>query len=195
MVQLYVSRGKYSGYQVIAKNPTSYDTEGINLLLGGADLTEVDDILFNVNSDRTISNSASTMQIEVESGAIVEIAIANVVEYTFTATTLDINSGIISEIGLMQGATSTNKIDDTTSGWLFGVPTSYRFAIGGVNQVQIADGNISVEDCFIDMKEQTLPAAPAANFGRLFTRDDGSGKTQLVMRFPTGAEQVIATQP
>lgn len=38
-------------------------------------------------------------------------------------------------------------------------------------------------------------AAPAADYGRLYLRDNGSGKTQLVARFATGAVQVIATQP
>lgn len=39
------------------------------------------------------------------------------------------------------------------------------------------------------------PAAPGADHARLFTRDNGSGKTQLCVRFPTGAVQVIATEP
>ena len=39
------------------------------------------------------------------------------------------------------------------------------------------------------------PAAPAANSARLYAKDNGSGKTQLVVRFPTGAVQVLATEP
>lgn len=38
-------------------------------------------------------------------------------------------------------------------------------------------------------------AAPATNKGRLYFKDNGAGKTQLVVRFPTGAVQVIATEP
>jgi hypothetical protein len=38
-------------------------------------------------------------------------------------------------------------------------------------------------------------AAPPANGARLYTRDNGSGKTQLVVRFHTGAAIVIATEP
>lgn len=38
-------------------------------------------------------------------------------------------------------------------------------------------------------------AAPAANRVRLFAKDNGSGKTQLVARFNSGAVQVIATEP
>jgi hypothetical protein len=47
----------------------------------------------------------------------------------------------------------------------------------------------------IRMTEQSDPAAPAANKSLLYTRDNGSGKTQIVARFPTGAVQVIATEP
>lgn len=48
---------------------------------------------------------------------------------------------------------------------------------------------------YIQMTEITAPAAGAANTGRLFLRDNGSGKTQLCVIFNTGAIQVIATQP
>ena len=39
------------------------------------------------------------------------------------------------------------------------------------------------------------PSAPAANGAVLYTKDNGAGKTQLCVRFATGAVQVIATQP
>jgi hypothetical protein len=48
---------------------------------------------------------------------------------------------------------------------------------------------------FHEMKEITNPLAPAANHGRLFMRDNGSGKTQLCVRFNTGGVVVIVTQP
>ena len=50
-------------------------------------------------------------------------------------------------------------------------------------------------DRFIEFAEIGNPAAPAANHARLFVRDDGSGKTQVCVRFPTGAVQVLATEP
>jgi hypothetical protein len=48
---------------------------------------------------------------------------------------------------------------------------------------------------YIQGDEIADPAAPAANKGRLYFRDNGAGKTQLVALFPTGAVQVIATEP
>lgn len=48
---------------------------------------------------------------------------------------------------------------------------------------------------YIEGVEIADPSAPATNYGRLYFRDNGAGKTQLVVRFPTGAIQVIATEP
>lgn len=48
----------------------------------------------------------------------------------------------------------------------------------------------------LDLHEQhDAPAAPSSNTARLFCRDNGSGKSQLVCRFPSGAVQVICTEP
>lgn len=47
----------------------------------------------------------------------------------------------------------------------------------------------------LELPRQADPAAPADNIARLYTRDNGADKTQLVVRFPTGAIQVIATEP
>jgi hypothetical protein len=46
-----------------------------------------------------------------------------------------------------------------------------------------------------ELTEIGVPTAPAANRARLFIKDNGAGKTQLCVRFNTGAVQVVATQP
>lgn len=49
---------------------------------------------------------------------------------------------------------------------------------------------------FLELEEQPgNPAAPSANRARIYTADDGSGKTRLLVRFPTGAVQQIAVEP
>jgi hypothetical protein len=53
------------------------------------------------------------------------------------------------------------------------------------------DGNTGA----IEISEQTAPSAPASDKAVIFARDNGSGKTQLCVRFTTGAIQVIATEP
>jgi len=47
---------------------------------------------------------------------------------------------------------------------------------------------------FVEIAEMTTPAAPGANRARLFVRDNGLGKTQLCVRFPTGGVKVLATE-
>ncbi len=47
----------------------------------------------------------------------------------------------------------------------------------------------------VTFTEISDPAAPASNKAILYARDSGGGKTQLCVRFPTGAVQVIATEP
>ena len=68
----------------------------------------------------------------------------------------------------------------------------------GANNAQrakISSTALTLLSLFTEMDELTDPAAPAANKSRLYTKDNGAGKTQLVVRFPTGAVQVIATEP
>lgn len=47
----------------------------------------------------------------------------------------------------------------------------------------------------VDIAEMETPIAPGAGTGRLFVRDNGSGKSQLCVLFGSGAVQVLATQP
>lgn len=48
---------------------------------------------------------------------------------------------------------------------------------------------------FQDFGEIGDPQAPGRDTGRLYARDNGLGKSQLVARFNTGAIQVIVTEP
>ena len=57
------------------------------------------------------------------------------------------------------------------------------------DQVKIGVRHIEYTELAVD------PEAPAANSARLYARDNGAGKTQLCVRFLTGAVQVLATEP
>lgn len=50
-------------------------------------------------------------------------------------------------------------------------------------------------DPVLTIAKATAPSVSAANTAHLFVRDDGTGKMQIAARFPTGAIQVIATEP
>lgn len=54
---------------------------------------------------------------------------------------------------------------------------------------------VDAETGFMDFNEISTPSAPSANAARTFSRDNGSGKTQYCVLFPSGAVQVLATEP
>lgn len=94
--------------------------------------------------------------------------------------------------------TPVNKAGDTVSGSL--TVTGVLSGNGAVILGDAVGDAISVLGTpvfysYIDMPEQSTPSAPGTNTGRLFCRDNGSGKTQLCIIFNTGAVQVISTQP
>ncbi len=47
----------------------------------------------------------------------------------------------------------------------------------------------------LELLEMTAPSAGAANTARIYAEDNGSGKTRLMVRFPSGASQQIAIEP
>ena len=78
--------------------------------------------------------------------------------------------------------------------------TTPKMAIGRAGNVGIGTTSpstrLDIDAGAIEFAEMTAPAAGAVNTGRLFCRDNGSGKTQLCIIFSGGgAIQVIATQP
>jgi hypothetical protein len=110
-----------------------------------------------------------------------------------------------SAFGLSMGSRGGGTIHTLTLG------ASTRLAFSSVNQpdgdstidvglVRLTAGIIGVVDgstggASIEFTEQTAPAAPAANGVRIYAVDNGSGKTQLMALFATGAAQQIAIEP
>ena len=56
------------------------------------------------------------------------------------------------------------------------------------------DGRVFVKR-YQEFQVISTPGAPANNHARLFIRNNASGKTQLCVRFNTGAVRVLATEP
>ena len=48
---------------------------------------------------------------------------------------------------------------------------------------------------YMDIDEIAGVPTPAPDFARLYAQDNGSGKTQIVVQFSTGALQILATEP
>lgn len=65
----------------------------------------------------------------------------------------------------------------------------------GDEAITTAEDQLQVGSRHIEMPEITAPSSPASNAVRLFARDNGSGKTQVVALFASGSAVVIATEP
>jgi hypothetical protein len=65
----------------------------------------------------------------------------------------------------------------------------------GINGVTSPSTELDIGAGAIEFDEMTAPGAGAANTARLFVQDNGAGKTQLAVRFNTGAIQILATEP
>lgn len=76
-----------------------------------------------------------------------------------------------------------------------------HLTIAGVAKAQVTSTSVAVNGELvmgandISFTERTDPAAPAANGALLYSKDSGGGKTQLAVRFNTGAVQVPAAEP
>jgi hypothetical protein len=87
-----------------------------------------------------------------------------------------------------------------TSGPRLTLADTTLFRVGG-NQMAIANGgSLSMgsspsTNSYIQMFEQTTdPGVAPANGLKLFAKDNGSGKTQLAVRYPTGVVRILDTE-
>lgn len=61
--------------------------------------------------------------------------------------------------------------------------------------VDLANGDVAaLQTKYVELDEVTDPAAPSANKARLYVKDDGTGDTQLAVRFASGSPLIIKTQ-
>jgi hypothetical protein len=111
---------------------------------------------------------------------------ADFVIETASQNKLIMNSGMLMGFGSQAGA-GGNASDLRGS-----LDASFSRVGAGVIGVRSTSGTTGGALNFL---EQTAPAAPGANQAVIYAEDNGSGKTRLMVRFPTGAAQVLATEP
>jgi hypothetical protein len=102
--------------------------------------------------------------------------------------TLSSNGNVVVDTNVVVG-NATLATNSLTGG------STFTVAGPQVNLTSDAHTWSVLEQGGLQSTEISDPAAPAANAGKIYFRDNGSGKTQLVVRFATGAVQVIATEP
>jgi len=71
---------------------------------------------------------------------------------------------------------------------------SHYFKVNGTTEVEIDADGLDIRNGWLELEERNEPAAPATNHLRLFAQEL-SGKTRLMVRFPSGFSQQIAIEP
>ena len=85
--------------------------------------------------------------------------------------------------------------DDRNTGLYRSEADTIGFAVNGAVGATLSTTALAINTKYIEVAEIVAPAAPGANGARLYAEDTGGGKTRLVVLFPSGAAQVIATEP
>jgi hypothetical protein len=190
MTGVKVSRGLYT-YNLLG-NPATEDLD-----MDAFDITDVDDIIFT-NAGQELRVDTSGLHIRVPTGDVVEVLINAILEYTFNATELNFNAtNNVSNFADLVSAITDVEIRSNSGGWDIRVATGddIDLIFNNVINYSFDENEFFMGANYIRALERSDPAAPAANTGLLYVRDNGSGKTQWVARFPTGAVQVVATEP
>jgi hypothetical protein len=91
-------------------------------------------------------------------------------------------SGAVDTTLSREGAGALNSGTTTIAAWHFYATNSIEVRGTGGNG-------------YLQLEQQSSAPAGSASKSRLFSRDNGSGKQQFCVQFPTGAVQVVATQP
>jgi hypothetical protein len=176
----------------------------LNLTLGGTELALATDEVAMFTSRAAGTNNA---YVGINSGGSGNAGLRFYDDGALTSTILSSNAG---------GTTGLTIATDTTAGsasivLLDGASGFFRYRDQSGNALIEADhatsattlrGNLILTGTssrgFIELGEYattTDAAAPSADRARLYVRDNGAGKEQLVVRFATGAVQVLATEP
>lgn len=196
-----------------ATNPSIYSVQAVATALTGS--TTVNGA--TVTADAPVLNMTQTWNNAAVSftGWVLNITrTASDVNSTF----MDLQEGSVSKFkvlryGLIQVPGATGGLADT-SGSRFNLDTN-GLVFGSGQQLAWSNNNTIVPDAgftrsaaavvkvtngstgagAIEFQEQTAPAAPAANYVRLYAEDNGAGKTRLMALFATGAAQQVAIEP
>lgn len=175
---------------------SEFEFSATGLDMQSNDITDLDDIVF-AESGQEIRSDSGGLDIRLPVTDDLDIVINSILEYVFNAVGFDLNTNDILNFNLLQGSTITNKIENSTSGWDIKVDAgdSIDFIFNEVINYSMDENRFFCGANHIELLERLDPAAPSSNRGLLYVRDNGSGKSQLVCRFPTGAIQTIATEP
>lgn len=193
MVQLKVTRGNYIGYTVLT-NPADADID-----MDGFDITDADDYIFR-ETGQEIRSTVAGIDLRLPISDTFNISINNTTEWNFSSTELQTNAN---NINFGQSVNGQGQVLESLSGGLdLNLPNADDFDIwiddsGGTLQIEytFSASKLDLWGNYVEFTEATAPANGSADTARLYAKDNGAGKTQLAVKFSSGAEQILATQP
>jgi hypothetical protein len=153
----------------------------------------------------TLASVNGLIAVPPQVGSNVTLSVARglwVVEPAATSGTFP--EHIALDVGNLTRATKNYWVKSAGSGVMGAVAGSMRVgsASDPTERLHVTGGNILVDAgsstghiTIGEFNTTSDPAAPADNQARLYVRDNGAGKEQLVVRFNTGAVVVLATEP
>jgi hypothetical protein len=154
---------------------------------------------FSVSANSAVVTNLDADKVDgVHLAGLAQLGVANAGHLIFTDATYDIGASGATrprDLYLSRNAGVGGTLAVTGNATADSVIAVTRAAIesGGSPLVQLGVENSGGTVMLSEVSSDA--SAPSANRGLLYTRDNGAGKTQLVVRFNTGAVQVLATEP
>lgn len=121
------------------------------------------------------------------------VAIGSAVDATFYAVAIGYQTQTTNWFAVAIGYQATAALNSVAIGDLSSAPNIGSVALGA-SSLTTENNQIAMGTRHVEMSEITDPPSPGANKARHYYRDNGAGKTQLCVKFPTGPVQVIATE-
>lgn len=190
--------------------------ENINLGTGRSLTTKLTDIInandYGASSSGTAAANTTAINLAIAAAAIAGSGYVLVnSNISYNESTLVMVDGVLLEIHTSNGVIIFLSKDQGSSpivkgGIAFKSQNHTAVMLRAVDLGVAADPLLQLVDLttgdtaalhsnFIEMDERTAPANPSGNKMRFYCRDNGAGKTQFVVQFPTGVVQVLATEP
>ena len=177
----------------------------VTLQTGGSIRTSDGDTIFNADglTINVESSASNTNRLRFVTGAAVKAAYQSIYSYTdgnavhsYHDTTaqgsvIHTNTSLIAYAGAAGTAQASLQAfgdGENKSAGLF------LEATPSTTQLQTDAAEVFITAGHLQLTEISEPSAPSSNRGRLFLKDDGSGKTQLCVRFNSGNTLTLATQ-
>jgi hypothetical protein len=182
---------KVSG-DIILGDSTASDTIDITALFITPLNINGQNMFFDVDRDSKIY-SGSDDSIKINTGGILRMEVNN------SGVGIDSDLQVTGEFELTSSGIPTSTLTSITSftGDLHYnalVNDSHFFKVDGTTEVEIDADGIDIRNGWLELEERNEPSAPTTNHCRIFAQEL-SGKTRLMVRFPSGFSQQIAIEP